>query len=215
MNEFVLVDILFMALAVAAAWAAHYLAQPPPSQTSSHDPAPPALLAAAHGAVSWTGAAVETHKHTTPLDETLRRICNASGYHGIDVFLEGAKLVYEDVTNAFASGELSPQQHLLSEAVYETFAEAIADRTGRGETAELTFVGVGAADITDAGIGNGQAWIDVRFVGAMVSVTRDAAGNIVAGHPGRVIELAEIWTFERDLRSAGPNWLLTATEADE
>jgi predicted lipid-binding transport protein (Tim44 family) len=215
MNEFVLVDILFMAIAVAATWAAHYLAQPPPSEAPNHDPAPPPLLAASHGVVSWTGATLEIHRPAAPLDEALRRICNSSGYRSIDVFLDGAKLAYEDVSNAFASGELDAQKHLLSETVYETFAEAIATRASRAESVELTFIGVGAADITDAGLGNGQAWIDVRFVGMMVSVTRDARGQIVAGHPGRVIELTEIWTFERELRAADPNWLLTATEADE
>src|SRR5690606_39101501 len=158
-----------------AAWAAHYLAQPPPNQTSTQ--VPPPLLAASHGLVSWTGTAFEIRQPVAPLDEALRRICNASGYRSIDVFLDGARLAYEDVSNAFASGELGAQKHLLSEAVYETFAEAIAARAGRGETVELTFIGVGAADIIDAGLGNGRAWIDVRFVGAMVSVTRDATGQ--------------------------------------
>ena len=214
MSEFVLVDLLFMALALAATWAAHYLAQPPPTEARNSHAMPRPLLSAGHGAVSWTGVQPEIQK-PSPLDETLRRICVASGYRGIDVFLEGARLAYEEVTNAFATGNLDAQRHLLSPAVYETFAEAIAQRTARGEIVELIFIGVGAADILDAGLGNGQAWIDVRFVGAMVSVTLNADGDIVAGQANRVIEIAEIWTFERDLRAAEPRWLLTATEADE
>ncbi|RYG87100.1 MAG: Tim44/TimA family putative adaptor protein, partial [Alphaproteobacteria bacterium] len=194
MSEFALLDLLLMALATAAAWAANYLAQPPPSEAPTSEPASPPLLAAGLGVISWTGDGFEVQRPATPLDETLRRICIASGYRGIDTFIDGAKLAYEEVTNAFASGDLSSQAYLLSPDVFETFAEAIAERSKRGETVDLMFIGVGAADVLDAGIGNGQAWIDVRFVGAMVSVTRNGDGDVVAGAPNRVVEMAEIWT---------------------
>ena len=213
MNEFVMVDMLFMALALAAAWAAHYLAQPPPGEAPSNEPMPGPLLATGTALVSWTGSGIDLPR-LKPLDETLRRICISSGYRGIDTFREGAKLAYEDITDAFASGDLGPQRHLLSDAVYDAFAAAVADRTARGETIDRIFIGVGC-DIVDAGLANGRAWIDVRFVGVVVSATRDAAGDVIVGHPNRVVEIPEIWTFERDLRTAEPNWLLTATEEDE
>ena len=79
---------------------------------------------------------------------------------------------------------------------------------------EWTLIGVGC-DIVGAGHAHGQAWIDVRFVATMTSATRNAAGQVIAGHPNRVIDVAEIWTFERDLRAVDPNWILTATEADD
>lgn len=213
MNEFVLVDLLFMALAIGAAWVAHILAPPPLNEARNNVPRP--LLAAGTDLVAWTGIALDTRKPPRPLDEILRRICTASGYRDIEVFLEGARLAYEEITDAFARGSLSAQRHLLSKPVYEIFEEAITQRTARDETVERTFIGIGGCDILDAGLGNGQAWIDVRFVGVMVSVTKNAAGDIVAGHPNRVVEVTEVWTFERDLRAAEPRWLLTATEEDE
>lgn len=215
MSEFVLVDLLFMVLAMAVAWAAHYLAQPPPGDAVNQDATPRPLLAAGQELVSWTGTPLEAPRPSTPLEQTLRRICSTSGYRGIDIFLDGAKLAYEAIAGAFAGGDLRAERHLLSETVYEVFSEAIAERKTRGETIERIFIGLKGCDIVDAGLANGQAWIDVRFVEVMVSVTRNAAGAVIGGHPNRVVEIAEIWTFERNLRAPEPMWLLTATEEDE
>lgn len=215
MIEFVVVDMLFVALIFGAAWATHSLAQPPPSDAPDLKVAASPLHSTGHGIVSWTGSGFEIQKSISPLGETLHRICNGCGYRGTEVFLEGARLAYEDITNAFSVGDMNAQDHLLSDTVYEAFTAAMENRKGRNESVELTLIGVTGADILDAGLDNGQAWIDVRFAGAMVSVTRNAAGKIIAGSPNRVIETAEIWTFERDLRAAEPKWLLAATEADE
>lgn len=179
MNEFVMVDLLFMALAIAAVWAAHYLAQPPPGEEP--EPMPGPLLATGTALVSWTSSGMELQR-PKPLDETLRRICNSSGYRSIDAFLDGARLAYEDITDAFASGELAPQRHLLSDPVYDTFAAAIAGRATRGETIERMFIGVGC-DIIDASLANGRAWIDVRFVGMVVSATRNAEATSSSAIP--------------------------------
>ena len=214
MSEYVLVDLLFMVLAMAVAWAAHYLAQPPPGEAVNQDGTPRPLLAAGQELVSWTGIPLEAPKPSTPLDQTLRRICFTSGYRGIDVFLDGARLAYEAIAGAFASGDLSAERHLLSDTVYEVFSDVIAQRKARGETIERIFIGL-SCDIVDAGVTNGEAWIDVRFVETLVSATRNAAGAVIEGHPNRVVDIAEVWTFERNLRAPEPMWVLTATEEDE
>ena len=55
----------------------------------------------------------------------------------------------------------------------------------------------------------------MRFSADIVSVTRDRDGRIIEGSPDRVIRVAEIWTFERDLKMPKSRWLLAATDADE
>jgi predicted lipid-binding transport protein (Tim44 family) len=44
---------------------------------------------------------------------------------------------------------------------------------------------------------------------------RDHAGKVIAGRPDRVVDVAQRWTFERDLRAAGREWLLVATDTEE
>ena len=103
----------------------------------------------------------------------------------------------------------------FSDVVLQVFNEALALRKSKGESVERTFVGVRSADIVDAGMEGGAAWIDGRFVGEMVSVTRDRLGGLLAGEPGRVVDVTDIWTFERELRSAQPHWQLIHTDSDE
>ncbi|MGV1014233.1 MAG: Tim44/TimA family putative adaptor protein, partial [Methyloceanibacter sp.] len=57
------------------------------------------------------------------------------------------------------------------------------------------------------------AYVTVKFVSELVSVTRDADGEVVEGDPKKVREVTDIWTFARDTASKNPNWKLVATEA--
>ena len=151
----------------------------------------------------------------TPLGRVLSWICLAGRYRSIDDVIEGARLAYEQVLNAFAAGDLRAETSLLSQTVREAFETAIVERQSQGHVSEFTFIGLKAADIVDAALVEGQAMIQLRFVAEVVSATRDREGRIVAGHPVQVVELAELWTFERDLASADPNWTLVGTKADE
>lgn len=214
MNELGLFDYLLMIVAMIASWGIYFAAQPPPSER--HDePAVQPLLSASLGGVGWIAPSTGTQEAALPLDRALNRICSACGYRSIETFLAGAKLSYELIVGAFASGDLAPYAYLLSDGVRDAFAEAIAERQARDETIELTFIGLRACDIVGAELAGGRVSIDVRFVGEMVSVTRDSNAKVVAGDPGRVVNVAEIWTFERDLRLATPAWQLTATDTDE
>jgi predicted lipid-binding transport protein (Tim44 family) len=211
MNELGFIDYLVIATIAVLSWRLYQATLPPSS--SAEDGLGP-MLAVGLAPMPWREPVLPPGV-APGLRETLRRICLASGYSGFETFLDGAKLTYEAVIQDFARGDLSGQTNLMSKVVRDTFSEAIAAREARGETVGLTFVGFAAVDIVDAELSGGRAFIDVRFAGDMVSVTRDRDGRLVAGDPGRVVTVTEIWTFERELRSASPNWLLTATGPDE
>ena len=53
----------------------------------------------------------------------------------------------------------------------------------------------------------------MKFVSELISVTRDAEGEVIEGDPKKVREVTDIWTFARDVASKNPNWKLVATEA--
>ena len=149
------------------------------------------------------------------LEDTLAHIKRTGGYKNADSFLTEARHAYGLIVSAFARGELDGVGHLLTPAVRNDFERFIATRRERGESETLTFVGFRGADIFDAGCEFERAWIDVRFATSMVSVTRDAEGRIVGGHPARLDDCAEIWTFERTAAHKGAPWLLSATDSDE
>jgi predicted lipid-binding transport protein (Tim44 family) len=55
----------------------------------------------------------------------------------------------------------------------------------------------------------------VRFTSEQVNVVRDAEGKVLEGDPGTAEEVVDIWTFERDTRSADPNWTLAETSTPD
>lgn len=150
-----------------------------------------------------------------PLAEVLKRILVASGLANAEAFLRGARLAYEAILNAFAEGDLEPVAYLLSPEVQRDFGRAIDERKGRGERVKFMFIGIHAAEIIDAELARGRAEIVVRFVGEVVSAIYDRDGKWIQGHPARVVQVPELWTFGRELRAARPDWLLVATEGDE
>ncbi len=114
---------------------------------------------------------------------------------------------------AFAEGDDATLKQLLGDDVYDGFERAIRERDTRGEKLELTLVGIDKADIIESEVKNRTAYVTVKFVSEMVSVTRDAEGDVVEGDPKKVREVTDIWTFARDIGSKNPNWKLVATEA--
>jgi predicted lipid-binding transport protein (Tim44 family) len=114
---------------------------------------------------------------------------------------------------AFAEGDEKALAQLLGKDVLDGFERAITEREQRGETLQSTLVGIDKADIIEAEVKNKQAFLTVKFVSELISVTRDADGEVVEGDPKKVREVTDIWTFCRETASRNPNWKLVATEA--
>lgn len=205
MGQMVL-DYLLVIIAIAVSWS--YRASPPSQDGSTEINAPRSSIQPA--AAKAIGLDM-TEGSGAPLASILRKICIASGYPSIDAFLEGARESYETITGAFADGEIEAQAYLLSNTVRQTFGAAILARQERGEICELTFIGFQDVDITDAAIEDGVAQISVRFQSHIVSATRDVLGKVLAGDPLHVVDVSEHWTFERELTSRSPEWVLVGT----
>src|SRR3546814_15122751 len=62
-----------------------------------------------------------------------------------------------------------------------------------------------------------MAQVTVRFDADLVAVTRNAAGEVVAGSTSDAVATHDVWTFSRHVRASDPNWLLVTkdeTDAD-
>lgn len=129
-----------------------------------------------------------------------------------EVFMKGARSAYEMIVMAFAEGNKSMLNELLSPEVFEGFVSVIDDRMSRKEIVEQSFVGIKAAEMLDAEMKGRWAQVTVRFVSELISATRSAAGEVVAGDPKRIKEVTDVWTFARDTSTSNPNWKLIATQ---
>ena len=155
-------------------------------------------------------------RHATkdsPLGQSLTALMRADPGFDPGHFLDGAKAAYETVVMAFAQGDEAALQQLLGADVYDGFQRAIRECEGRGEKLESNLVGIDKADIIEAEVKNRTAYVTVKFVSELISVTRDADGDVIEGDPKKVREVTDIWTFARDVGSKNPNWKLVATEA--
>ena len=159
-------------------------------------------------------AADVVHKlpNTTPaIDAALNQLMRADAHFTPAGFVAGARAAYEMIVAAFASGDRQTLKPLLSKDVYDGFDAAISEREKAGHTIESSFVGLDAADITEAALRGSNAQITVRFVAKMIQATRDNTGAVVSGEPTKVAEITDIWTFARDIAVRDPNWRLIAT----
>jgi len=126
-------------------------------------------------------------------------------------FVAGARVAFEMVVDAFAKGDKATLQPLLSEDVYSRFAAAVDAREAKGEELETTIVGIKNATIEEASVKNRIAAITVQFRSDQIKLTRNKDGAVIEGDPSTVQSVTDRWTFERDLSSRNPNWVLVAT----
>jgi predicted lipid-binding transport protein (Tim44 family) len=149
----------------------------------------------------------------SPLARSLTQLMRADPSFDPGQFLDGAKTAYEMIVMSFAEGDEASLKQLLSAEVFEGFESAIRERETRGEKVESNLVGINKADIIESDVKNRTAYVTVKFVSELISVTRDAEGEVVEGDPKKVREVTDIWTFARDISSKNPNWKLVATES--
>jgi len=128
-------------------------------------------------------------------------------------FLVGARVAFEMVLGAYATGDRRTLENLLSPEVLSNFIRAIDDREAAGQTMEDTLVGIRRADIVEAYMENDAAMVTVKFISEQVNVIRDAEGQIASGNPNEVADVIDFWTFSRDTRTSDPNWVLVATRS--
>ncbi len=130
-----------------------------------------------------------------------------------DEFQAGARVAFEMILDAFASGDVRTLKNLLDDGVYADFEAAIRDREEEGMMVEDTLVGFKSADIVEAYMEGRVANVTVKFVTEQVNVTRDAEGQVAEGNPNEVITVTDFWTFARDTKARDPNWTLVATHS--
>ena len=154
-------------------------------------------------------------KPDTDLNKGLRAVKDNDAAFDPKGFVDGAKMAYEMIVMAYAEGDRKTLKNLLSREVYDGFVAAIADREGKGEKVQSSFVGIDKADIVAAEMKGGEAHVTLRIVSELISATLDKAGTVIDGDPETVAEVKDVWTFARDTRSRDPNWKLVATEAED
>lgn len=150
-------------------------------------------------------------KPVSPLQAGFDAIRTADPSFTPERFIDGARHAFEIIVKAFAEGDTATLRPLVSDEVYDTFAEVIRHRLSVRETVDTRIERLQEPEIEDAHLDGRTAYVTIKFVSGQVSVTRDADGKILEGDPERSVEHTDHWTFARNTRSSDPNWILVGT----
>ena len=146
------------------------------------------------------------------VEKGLRDIIAADRRFDPHAFLDGARAAYRMILEAFWRGDREELGHLCDRAVAQHFIEAITQRETAGEVIDNRLVRINEAMIVDAAYHAPIARVTGRIVADVAAVTRDAQGNVIAGSLDDAVEVHDIWTFQRDVTSPHPDWLLDETD---
>jgi predicted lipid-binding transport protein (Tim44 family) len=145
----------------------------------------------------------------------VRAVLAADPSFDVARFLEGAGAAYRMILESFWKGDLEAIKPHVAPHVFETFADAVAQRAKDGHSLDNRLVALDPPVITDASVENGAAFVTVRFEADIAAVTRNAEGEVVAGSMSDAVQTRDRWAFRRDLKSRNPNWLLIETDEEE
>ncbi len=149
----------------------------------------------------------------SPLDAGFTQIKIAMPEFDRSEFMNGARMAFEMIIQAFADGDTETLKSLLNNEVYQNFVQAIRAREDAKETLENTLVRIRSAEPIEAYMEGSAAYVTVKLVSEQVNVTRNEDGEVVDGDPNHIAEITDIWTFSRDTTSPDPNWELVATRS--
>lgn len=125
-------------------------------------------------------------------------------------FLTGARAAYEQIVTAYAEGDRETLKPLLAPEVMSNFEQAMAARETAGRTEKVEFLTPPRLDLESVDLIGDVAKAVVRILAEVRTRTKDERGEGVDDR-----RTAELWTFEREVKSANPNWLLSFVAAAE
>lgn len=128
-------------------------------------------------------------------------------------FLKDARGLFTTIVEDFSKGDLSRSEKLLGLNVLPNFQAAIAARQKTGQSMETRIVRFRDVETVAAHVEESRALLTVRFVTEQENVLRDAGGQVVGGEVGKVEEIIDVWTFARDTKSPGSDWMLVETRS--
>ena len=127
-------------------------------------------------------------------------------------FISGSRAAFSWIVSAFADGDVVKLEPLLGPKLFKSFEQAIQERADAGEKLETKIVSIKSAQIDEVSVESNTAAVTVEFISDQIKVVRDSEENIVDGDPDTIESLTDLWTFNRDVTSPNPNWILTRTE---
>ena len=133
------------------------------------------------------------------------------GWFDKDDFLKGASNAYETIVTNFENGNKEALKPLLSRDVMDSFSTVIDERHSKSESVEFNFIGIEKSEIVHKDLKKNPMEVSVRFISEMITCIKNNKDEVISGSLNQVQKITDVWTFEKNQKSKGSNWLLAAT----
>lgn len=187
--------------------------QPPESQNDNGSTAFPDRKNVLDQQIALPPRVYSTTAPPNSLAGELEQISRADPSFDEKKFIQGARVAFSMIVEAFAKGDLSGVERFLAPSVLYSFRQALAVRIDAKETLETSINEITEAEVSGATLKDGRAFLTVNFISRQINVTRDSSGKVIAGNPDQVEEIRDVWVFSRNIRSSDPNWQLVETKS--
>ena len=127
-------------------------------------------------------------------------------------FLKGAEIAYETIVTSLANGKIGEIKSLLNKEIYNSFNDAIKERSSKQIKNETTFIGINSSKIKDHNQNNDLLEVSVNFISEIITCIKDKDNKIISGDPQKIKRVNDTWKFARNIKSQNPNWQLIETE---
>jgi len=132
-----------------------------------------------------------------------------------EFFVNGVKSAFEMILKAFASADLETLKFLLSDKIFKGFEGAIIQRKSAEKTLITNLISIEKSEIISALIFENNASVVMKIVSKQINYIIDSKGQTVEGKKDEINEITDIWTFKKDINSANPNWVVSATGSNQ
>ena len=113
-------------------------------------------------------------------------------------FIDGAKMAFETIINAFNKGDKKTLKSLLTPEVFKSFEAAI---DSNNIDSDYQFYSLNIEKIESVIVEENYIKICIKFISEQFKNNDE----------NTVVKKQDVWTFQKHIKSKNPNWLLSST----
>ncbi|MGN6670063.1 MAG: Tim44/TimA family putative adaptor protein [Candidatus Nucleicultricaceae bacterium] len=140
------------------------------------------------------------------------KICNLDPAFSLDAFMKGAESAFSLILESFAKEDRVMLKTLFSHSIFAELEQDIEDRQSAGEVLKTQVLKIHKMEISKLELLDTKARITVEIESEQFHLIYNAKGEIIEGSENQTETLRDLITFERDVCSLDPNWIVIRME---
>ena len=147
------------------------------------------------------------------INSVINEILKIDDKFEISTFCSGAKKAFEYILTEYSANNLKGLEKLVSKNIYKAFEDQINLRAKNKEKLEITVISVKKPEIKSVNLEKKYiAYFKLLFDSEQIQITKNSNDEVIDGDNNQILQIKEIWTFSKNLKSKDPNWILEEIE---